>query len=542
MATPNDPRYFRDGTPRDAAASQGALAGTSIATSAPPTAASAAKADNLQRPSTAPRTAAPTQGRVELPFNPATPTGKTNAQLADIAARQAKTAVSADEQLRRRDVAMRAGTAPTPDGASGYAVTSAGTRVINTDGTLRSGAPIGGNFGVAPTGYASAAGASPSAPGTVDWAPTPPPTGTPASGTTPMGATTVASGTGALPRRSALEEFQSIREGVAAPRMYDSTNARLTGRADAFAITDPRSRERELIRLATQVANDPSLKGFAGARNAIIGQIMGQLDAGNAASLEAIQQQGRAGLGMQGFDQDGALQEFGRRGERLRDRFLQEGNERLARINNDADMLQTALQGEYQLEAAGLRGRNAGTAARKEDNKRADDAYADAQEQFPDDPIAAAVAADTAISGLGIDQEGIYSGNAAANAVRRGALDQTNNPYLFGIGNAIDNWLVGNDGRNTLPEDFDFSSDNLGINQDDSFLMDVMQFGMPKSLEPYSLTVTDPATGEPVTRVVRPSLFGGGVPNVRQVQAMQRNRDIALRRRPQADESNEDFY
>ena len=348
MATPNDPRYFRDGTPRDAAASQGALAGTSIATSAPPTAASAAKADNLQRPSTAPRTAAPTQGRVELPFNPATPTGKTNAQLADIAARQAKTAVSADEQLRRRDVAMRAGTAPIPDGASGYAVTSAGTRVINTDGTLRSGAPIGGNFGGAPTGYASAAGASPSAPGTVDWAP----------GATPGVATVMPDGpapaNGALPRRSALEEFQSIREGIAGPRMYDPTNARLTGRADAFAITDPRSRERELVNLATRVANDPSLKGFAGARNTIIGQIMGQLDAGNAASLEAMQQQGRAGLGMQGFEQDGALQEFGRRGERLRDQFLQEGNERLARLNNDADMLQTALQGAYGLESARL--------------------------------------------------------------------------------------------------------------------------------------------------------------------------------------------
>lgn len=159
---------------------------------------------------------------------------------------------------------------------------------------------------------------------------------------------------GTMPRRSMLDEFSAIREGLVTPRAYDPTSAASSARRAATDVTRSTSDENRLIQMAANIASDPRLKGFPGARNAIIAGLVGQLDAGNAAALEGLRQSGQAGLGLQGFEQDSVLQESGRRGVQLRDAMLADNAERLARINNDADMAQTVRQGEFALEGARL--------------------------------------------------------------------------------------------------------------------------------------------------------------------------------------------
>jgi hypothetical protein len=370
-------------------------------------------------------------------------------------------------------------------------------------------------------------------------APTPPPAGTPAGGTTPTGVTTVASGT-AAPRLSPADEFNSIREGLRRPGQYDPTRGISRARSEAFNVTNPMSKERALVDLATRLAADSNLKGRPGARNAIIQSLMGQLDAGNNASLEGLRQRGQAGVSGQEFDQSLFSGEVDRRGARLRDQFLVEGEERLARLNNDAALERTVIGGLLSGQGRGD-GRGDG---RSGDNKRADDALATAQEQFPDDPVAAAARAQELLVGGGVDPEGTFAGNLNESTIRRPILDYRNDS-VFGLGQIIDDWAVGRDTSQRLPEDFDFSSDNVKIDADDSFLLDLEQFFSPRWAQPYTFT-TQGANGEEFSQVVRPGWTNSGpdrIPTVDEALRIQRARDTSLARRPAAPApTDEDRY
>lgn len=435
---------------------------------------------------------------------------------------------AAAAQSRRQSAAAKAAAQPTAAPPSATPTTNyfegsdGRRRLVNSDGTVTGSAPTSGG---------------------VSFVPTPAPAGTPASGTTPTGVTTVASGA-AAPRLSPVDEFNSIREGLRRPGQYDPTRGIAQARNDAFNVTKPMSQERALIDLATRIAADPNLKGRPGARNTIIANLMGQLGAGNDASLEGLRQRGQAGVSDQQFDQNIFSSEVDRRGARLRDQFLQEGNERLARINNDEALLRTVIGGEYGLEAQRIGGRGRADDARSGDNKRADDALVTAQEQFPDDPVAAAVRAQELLVGGGVDPEGTFAGNLNESTIRRPILDYRNDS-LFGLGQIIDDWAVGRDPNQRLPEDFDFSSDNVRIDADDSFLLDLEQFFSPRWAQPYTLTTRD-ANGEDFSQVVRPGWFNSGpdrIPTVDEALRIQRARDTSLARRPAAPApADEDRY
>lgn len=454
MATPNDPNrdaLIRQQAERDAAASRASLIGTSLA--GPRAEVNGPRAQRLQQPSTTPRPTASTTAAT--PASTPAPTPPTPAP------------------------APRA-PAPTAPADSGSYVERGGRRLTpaELDVYTERGNTRGIDLG------ASALAAQQRAAQPVD----------------------------RMARRSVVDEFNATREGVMMPRAFDPTSARLTGRSDAFNITNPRSRERELVDLAMRVANDSSLKGFAGARNAIIGQIMGQLDAGNAASLEAQQQAGRAGLGLQGFDQDAAMQEFDRRGARLRDQFLEEGQMRLARLNNDADMAQVERSGQFQLDAARARGEGSGRSSNSDELKRSDAALEAARAANPDDVMQANVDAIGAIVDSGIDYRGLPAGNTALQGVRNAVRGQYNDDsWLAELDAALTPGVSGNDAR----LGYDFNVQDLEVPEDQPWAIDLVQFVSPESVQPYVVR----QRGKPGTeQIIKPAL---GAPSESQLRRLQ---------------------
>jgi len=150
---------------------------------------------------------------------------------------------------------------------------------------------------------------------------------------------------GTMPRRTAVDEFNSIREGIRTPNVYDPRGATSSARRAATDVVRTSSDENRILQMAANIASDPRLKGFPGARNAIIAGLVGQIGASSNAALEGLRQQGDAGTSAQDFGQDSVLQETGRRGQVLRDEFLASNQERLQGLNNDAAMQRTLLSG-----------------------------------------------------------------------------------------------------------------------------------------------------------------------------------------------------
>lgn len=440
MATPNDPRYLRDGTPRDGVVRN---------------------RNPLETPSTAPRAVgAPTQGTVTLPFSGGrTPTGRTDAELATMAAAQS---TAADADIARRRIADRNGTSPIAEGTVGYFVGSDGRKqtftregadakaaMLPTSNTMPVSAG-GRNFaasndarrtvGVPAVTTAAqqaatdasdgaryqaaiASGMGPRAAMESLGAPTPPPAGTPSSVTTPTGVSTVAAGTGGMARRPAVDEFNAIREGLARPGQYDPSGATGRARGAATSVVRSNSDANRIMQMAANLASDPRLKGFPGARNAIIQGLVGQIGADSDAALEGLRQTGQAGISAQDFGQDGVLQETGRRGQALRDQFLTENEERLQALNNDAALERTIVGG---LLSGQGRGRNGGDGIQK----YADNAYERYLDQEGTSPQAAAIRAAGELGASGVPLEATPQGNYGLRAGNEVVVDAFNNDLM----------------------------------------------------------------------------------------------------------------
>lgn len=346
------------------------------------------------------------------------------------------------------------------------------------------------------------------------------PTGAPTltGSTTPTGTPTLTNGTG-MSRRSALDEFNAIREGIAMPGRYDPSGAASRARRAAGDVVRGGTDANQVIQMAANIASDPRLKGFPGARNAIIAGIVGQLDAGNSAALEGLRQQGQAGISAQDFDQAGVLQETGRRGQTLRDQFLAENAERLAALNNDAAMERTIMQGALSLAGRDGNGRGAGS---KADNTVIDRYAEQAAEQNPDDPLQAAADTITNTRRAGVDPVGTYSGNESLGVIRDALSGALNN----GMPRGAEAYLLGLDGqeRATIPDDYDFSNARIVPDGEASNLLNFTNFFTPKEWESYVLELEE---GNPNSRRAFSPLMGA--PDRLQTSAALR----ATRRRPE---------
>lgn len=77
--------------------------------------------------------------------------------------------------------------------------------------------------------------------------------------------------------------------GIRGRGLRDMRGSVLAARGDAANFLNPTSSEAEILRRAENAAGSYFLKGRTGARNAIVQGLLGQLDAGNQASLAGVQ-------------------------------------------------------------------------------------------------------------------------------------------------------------------------------------------------------------------------------------------------------------
>lgn len=106
----------------------------------------------------------------------------------------------------------------------------------------------------------------------------------------------------------------------------------LTARSDAASLLNPNSQEGQILRRAIDTATSRELRGYRSAREQIVGQILGQLDAGNRASLAGQGASNDAFAAGAAQAVEGDLQQQGQRADLVRDQVLQRGQERIARI------------------------------------------------------------------------------------------------------------------------------------------------------------------------------------------------------------------
>lgn len=273
------------------------------------------------------------------------------------------------------------------------------------------------------------------------------PTGAPTltGSTTPTGTPTLTNGTG-MSRRSALDEFNAIREGLGAPGRYDPSGATSRARRAAGDVVRGNTDANQVIQMAANIASDPRLKGFPGARAAIIQGIVGQLDAGNSATLEGLRQQGQAGISAQDFDQAGVLQETGRRGQTLRDQFLAENEERLQGLNNDAAMERTIMQGALSLAGRDGNGRGDGIGS------RVDKTY----DRYLDEDLAPGLAAARAFN------EGV-AGGVPADITAPGQFGRREINQVLADANNSDLWFWNADDMRTRPADGSIDSGQYSV-------------------------------------------------------------------------------
>lgn len=392
--------------------------------------------------------------------------------------------------------ATTSATAPT---ASYFEGSDGRRRLVNSDGSVTGSAPTQGGVSFVSSPAAPAAAA------------------TPQNGT-------------AAPRLSPADEFNSIREGLRRPGQYDPTRGIARARSDAFNVTNPMSKERALVDLATRLAADPNLKGRPGARNTIIANLMGQLDAGNNASLEGLRQRGQAGVSDQEFDQSLFSGEVDRRGARLRDQFLQEGDERLARLNNDEALLRTVIGGEYGLEAQRIGGRSQrdGSSGRSEQISRADEYLESAIEANPEDPVAAGLQAFERGVAAGLDVEGLPATNEAYQSVVSPLRDQFNTRSF--VRDGIEALTTGNAGSETQLG-YDVDVNDLEIPEDQPWMVDIVQLLTHADSQPYVTQLK----GRPETaRLVRPA---DGAPSEAQVRRLQMLQSTNMDRRGRPEQS-----
>lgn len=84
--------------------------------------------------------------------------------------------------------------------------------------------------------------------------------------------------------------------GITSRARQGIRGATLNARNDAARLVNPASNEAEILRRAQHATGSYFNKGFTGARNAQVGALLGQLEAGNRASLAGAVQEGDAEL------------------------------------------------------------------------------------------------------------------------------------------------------------------------------------------------------------------------------------------------------